>query len=140
MFKRQHSFATVLALLIAIAFPACNKEKEKPPMATAANANPLEITLTVGPNNSCLQNGIQGGKAAIGADGAKWQGPTSTTAITVTFTTCPFTAGCSFSSGATPGWVPSGPASAPSGTTYAYSSITIGGSQCSVSGDGLVMR
>jgi|SRR5208283_188460 len=136
MSLHQRCFLTICALSIAITFPACNPATKAPPPATPSA---LQITLSVGPNNSCLQNGILGGNAVIGTDGVTWVGPTSTTSIAVTFSTCPFST-CSFSSAAGGGSVSSGAASGTSGTSYAYSSITIGGSQCSVGTDGIVMR
>ncbi len=136
MSLQQRCFLTVCVLSIAVTFQACKTTTTERPVATGG----LQVQITATPNNSCLQNGIMGGKAAIGSDGVTWQGPTATSAITVTLTTCPFAANCSFSSPAGGGSVSSGAASGSSGTTYSYSSITIGGNQCTLNGDGLIMK
>lgn len=136
MSKRQRSFAVISVLLFMLAFQACNKT---PVVSPPANTTAMQIQLTVGPNNACLQNGFMGGKAAIGTDGVTWSGPSATSTISVTLSACPF-ATCSFSSPSGGGSTSSGSASGSSGTTYTYSSITIGSSQCTLNGDGLVMR
>ena len=137
MSLRQLSFVTILAITTAISFPACNKVTTTA-WAPPPVGSPTQVTLTTGTNGACLQNGVEGGNLAMRAEGVEWSTPTANTIVEIDFPAgCPFAA-CHFGPSAAP--IPSGASAVPPGTTATYNWIRIGGNNCAVGGDGIVMR
>ena len=122
-------FVVVLGLSLVVTFSGCRK---------VGTTGVTSIQLTA-PNNSCLQNGATG-NVQFGQEGVCWTGPNATTPVTVQLpANCPFK-DCTFPTSS--GSMCSGPTNAgtPSGASWTYTSITIGGNSCAVGNDGLIMK
>jgi hypothetical protein len=129
MVLRQGDFIVILLLSLVLVVLGCS------PKEGLKAAAPIQ--LTVGTNNQCLQNGATG-TVDMYAAGVIWSGPNANTSIEIHLPAgCPFSK-CDF--GPSTGSIASGPASGSVGTNYPYSSISIGGSSCTVGTDGLIMR
>jgi hypothetical protein len=130
MTSRYMQLGIALAVCSCLFLPACQKEK--------GGGQVTSIQLTA-PNGNCLQNGTTG-NVQFGQDGVCWTGPNSITAVTVQLpANCPFK-DCTFptnSGSMCTGQTNSG---TPSGASWTYTSITIGGNSCVVGNDGLIMR
>ncbi len=129
MVLRQRDFLVILLLSFVLIILGCSPKEGLKAV--------VPIQLSVGANNQCLQNGATG-TVDMYAAGVAWSGPNATTSIEVHLPAgCPFSK-CDF--GPSTGSISSGPASGAVGTTYPYSSISVGGSSCTVGTDGLIMR
>lgn len=122
-------FVAVLALSLVVTFSGYGK---------VGITGVTSIQLTA-PNTNCIQNGATG-NVQFGQEGVCWTGPNATTPVTVQLpANCPFK-DCTFPTSS--GSMCSGPTKAaiPSGASWTYTSITIGGSSCAVGNDGLIMK
>ncbi len=135
---RHRNTGAVVVLLLVFSLSACNSKKSDDGHL-GGQATSTQISLSLGPNNACVQNGVEGGNAVMDTGGVTWVPPTAATSLSIVLKSCPFSGGCSnfSSSGAS---IPSGPSSVASGTVTGYQSITIGGTQCTVNNDGLIMK
>ncbi len=149
MTKRQVFVAGILAVYVVLTLSACEEKKEQnPPKRLMAGECPsgsvcvaLAIDAAASASNACMQNGVEGGNAVVTSSGITWVAPTANTSLAITLQakngSCGFSQ-CSFSG---TGSVASGtPSSSTPGTVVQYSTITIGGTQCSPGQAGLVMR
>ena len=128
MVPRSRWFA--LAVLAGLLICLCGSQP-----LSAQNSN-VTITLSMGSNGSCTQNGSTAVIDVKTNQTATYVGPTSTTPFQVTFssTSCPFnTCTITGSTGA------QSPKSGTAGNTYSYTGITINGQSCS-NGAGLMIR
>jgi hypothetical protein len=111
-------------------------------------ANVVVDYLTT-PNGNCVQtvNGSAVNYVQLGSgDKVTWTMPSATTSCNISFTNtaaaCPFYSStsnqCSYT--CTNGTVTSAGASGSSGTKYPYASWNVGGTNCPVGSDGLVMK
>jgi|ERR1035438_1855149 hypothetical protein len=122
-------FVVVLALSLVVVFSGCHK----PGMAGAQS-----IVLTA-PNGNCLQNGAAG-LVQIDSTGACFAGASPGTAVAVQLpANCPF-ASCSFPTATGSLCTGTVNAGTPAGTSWVYTSITIGGNACLVGTNGLIMK
>lgn len=141
----KRSSICLIVLSVAVFFLSCNNDRDKDKEKSKLNSS-TEISLTTGPNNLCVQSGVEGGKAVVDTNGATWNGPAAgfTVAFGSTTTNCPVSpppnASCSFS--ASNGQASTGALAGNSGNTYTINSITNSAGQeyCHVSGDGLIMK
>lgn len=135
MFLHRGRFIAVLALSLVVVFSGCRKVE-----VGATGVTSIQITAPdTNPNTQCLQNGATGG-IKFGHDGVCWTGPNANTPVTVQLpANCPFK-DCTFPTSS--GSMCSGLTNAgtPSGASWTYTSITIGGNSCAVGNDGLIMR
>jgi hypothetical protein len=121
-------FVVVLALLAVVVFSGCGPKR---------NVGGAQSIVLTAPNGNCLQNGAAG-LVQVDSSGACFAGANPGTAVAVQLpANCPF-ASCSIPTAT--GSLCTGTVHAPAGTSWAYTSVTIGGNACVVGNNGLIMR
>lgn len=124
-------------IVLAVGIGCTNSQMivKGPPPGTAASA-----TFSTDSSGNCEQNGVEGGKLQINSAGAKWIPPNATSTLEIQLAPgCGFSS-CSFGPGGAGAALSSGTSTATNNTTILYQSIKIDGQNCTLNGDGMIMK